>query len=494
MNTIIYIRKSTDVEDKQVYSLEAQERVLLELAEKLNLKITKVYKESKSAKSSGREVFNEMIKEVKKNKIEKILVWKSDRLARNFIDGGLIIDLLQNGLIKEIITPERVYLQKDPPYLLSMEFSVSNQFVRDLSINVKRGNQEKLKQGGWPHNAPFGYKNNLLKKDLILDKEKSIYIKRIFELYASGTESINSISKKVFNEGLKTANEKQMPKSTIARVLKNPFYYGMMFSGGKLYKGNHETLITRDLFNEVQKVFEKETRPKFKKHNFVYSGVFECAGCGAFVTAEKQKEIYIYYHCTGGKRECEHKKNFTREEIIDKYILEKFKEFKLKEDILEIMYLASLEKLKLKDNYNEKVISNIESKINIAEKQESKLLNVFLADNIDKKTYDKKTLEIKNTIVDLKNELEKAKNSSNSKFTFELAKKHLETFMALKKGFNFMENKKKNKMLKKVLSNSKLEKSKNSTNLILQWKSPFNTIINPPKTLNRTSLQGCFFI
>ena len=73
MKTIIYIRKSTDTEDRQVYSLEAQERVLLDLAEKNNLNIFKIYKESRSAKAPGRKEFNQMIKDIKKYNIDNIL-------------------------------------------------------------------------------------------------------------------------------------------------------------------------------------------------------------------------------------------------------------------------------------------------------------------------------------------------------------------------------------------------------------------------------------
>ena len=95
MKYIAYYRKSTEAEDRQLLSLDSQEREALSLAEKHNLTITKTFKESMSAKSSGRPLFNEMMKMIQSGKADGIICWKLDRLARNFIDGGLIIDLLQ---------------------------------------------------------------------------------------------------------------------------------------------------------------------------------------------------------------------------------------------------------------------------------------------------------------------------------------------------------------------------------------------------------------
>jgi len=89
-------------------------------------------------------------------KADAILCWKLDRLARNFIDGGLVMDLLQRGVIKEIRTYEAVHLPNETSFILAMQFGMANQYSRDLSVNVKRGNREKLSRGEWPNHAPFG--------------------------------------------------------------------------------------------------------------------------------------------------------------------------------------------------------------------------------------------------------------------------------------------------------------------------------------------------
>ena len=128
MNYVIYCRKSTDTEDKQVLSIDAQERELLELAKKENLTVVTIFKESRSAKDLGRPVFAEMIEFLRKGKAQGIITWKIDRLARNLVDGGTVIDLLQRSVIGVIRTHDRTCLPSDNVLMLAVEFGMANQY------------------------------------------------------------------------------------------------------------------------------------------------------------------------------------------------------------------------------------------------------------------------------------------------------------------------------------------------------------------------------
>ena len=147
MKYILYCRKSTDTEDKQVQSLDSQEHELVDMAKKHNLLVVKILKESMSAMSAGRPIFEQMMKMIDTGKADAILCWKLDRLARNFVDGGKIIDNLQKSVIKEIRTYEAIHLPSDNVLLLAVQLGMANQYIRDLSVNVKRGNREKLARG-----------------------------------------------------------------------------------------------------------------------------------------------------------------------------------------------------------------------------------------------------------------------------------------------------------------------------------------------------------
>jgi len=143
----IYCRKSSESEDRQVLSLESQLNELKSLAERLNLSVVDVFTEAQSAKSPGRPLFNEMLKRINHKQAEGIICWKLDRLARNPIDGGQIIWMLQKGIIKHIQTFDRSYAPEDNVLLMSVEFGMANQYILDLSKNVKRGLKTKAEKG-----------------------------------------------------------------------------------------------------------------------------------------------------------------------------------------------------------------------------------------------------------------------------------------------------------------------------------------------------------
>ena len=99
----LYTRKSTDVEDKQVMSIEAQVTELRALAIKEGLSVVEEFVEKQSAKAPGRPVFNEMLSRVEKGEAQGIICWKLDRLARNPVDGGQISWFLQRGIIQHVL-------------------------------------------------------------------------------------------------------------------------------------------------------------------------------------------------------------------------------------------------------------------------------------------------------------------------------------------------------------------------------------------------------
>lgn len=156
----IYIRKSTDEPDRQVQSVESQHSVLLQLAQNLNLNVIHTFIERKSAKAPGRPEFGEMMQKIRAGNAKGILTWKLDRLARNPVDAGTVQWLLQQEDLRSIRTPEREYLPKDNALLTSVEFGMSNQYVRDLSDNVKRGLMDKARKGWRPGTPPRGYLNS----------------------------------------------------------------------------------------------------------------------------------------------------------------------------------------------------------------------------------------------------------------------------------------------------------------------------------------------
>ena len=238
MRYIIYCRKSTDTEDKQVQSLESQEHELITLAKAQNLEVVEILKESMSAKLEGRPVFKKLLAMITNGKADGIICWKLDRLARNMVEGGRVMDLLGKGVIQEIKTFESTHYPNDNVLMLAVHFGMANQYSRDLSTNVKRGNRAKLEKGDWPNQAPFGYLNNRATKTIVVDKKMAKYVLRTAELYATGTNTIKQIVDILYQEGLRTRGGGKAQKNHVHRILTNRFYCGLMERDGKIYQNS----------------------------------------------------------------------------------------------------------------------------------------------------------------------------------------------------------------------------------------------------------------
>ena len=479
MNYILYCRKSTDTEDKQIHSLDSQENELREVAKKNNLNIVKVFKESMSAKESGRPIFNEMMDIIEKGKADGILCWKLDRLARNFIDGGKIIDLLQKSIIKEIRTYTSTHLPNDNVLLLAVNFGMANQYIRDLSENVKRGNRAKLEKGGWPNYAPVGYLNNKADKTIKVDEKRKHHVQKAFNLYATGGYSLGEIKDTLYKDGFKTRRGKKYSKSSIHRMLQNSFYCGLMEKYGKTYKGNHEPLISFSKFEKVKEVLNKgKSRSKKKKHFYSARGFLTCANCGCMLTAVTKKG-YIYYYCTNGKGNCEAHKHYLRKEKIDNLLSGVFEKLKFDDEVIEIFGEAYKEKYENKRNETESLIKPLNNELNSLLEKELRLTDGYTSGKIREEIYDLKLEEINNERERTKAKIKEIReNKEKPRATFEQVKKFLLSASKAGEHYRMLEKQEQRQMLENILLNASI---KNEKVAYYKLKSPYKEIAQTPK-------------
>ncbi len=224
----LYARKSSEAEDRQVASIDSQINELTKIARRDNLEIVAILSESQSAKAPGRPVFNKMIDRIHKGEAQGIICWKLDRLARNPVDGGSINWMLQQGIIKHIKTYERSYYPTDNVLMMSVEFGMANQFIRDLSQNTKRGLRAKAERGWYPTFATLGYMHNPLKrkgeKEIIKDPERFDLVRKMFDLMLTGNYTPPKILEIATNEwGLRSRfGKKNCPKHYLPNLCR-PF-------------------------------------------------------------------------------------------------------------------------------------------------------------------------------------------------------------------------------------------------------------------------------
>ena len=262
----IYTRKSTDDKDRQVRSISDQLSELKDLALKEQLEVVDVFVEKQTAKIPGRPVFNEMMSRMEAGEASGILAWHPDRLARNSIDGGRIIYLVDTGKITTLKFPT-FWFDPTPQgkFMLSIAFGQSKYYVDNLSENIKRGIRQKLRNGIWPAWAPLGYVNDKNARCIAVDKEKAKYIKRAFEMYSTGEYPLAQIRKIINSLGLVGKKGKMLSVSNYQYMLKNKIYYGMIEYNGELYDEKHEPIVTKKLFDSVQEVMANKSKPKSPK-------------------------------------------------------------------------------------------------------------------------------------------------------------------------------------------------------------------------------------
>lgn len=474
MKYLIYCRKSTDTEDKQTQSLESQETEMRRLAEGHNLHVVGVLTESMSAKAEGRPVFNEMLNTIARGEADGIICWKLDRLARNMLDGGKIIDLLQRSVIKEIRTIESIHLPTDNVFMMAIHFSSANQYVRDLSVNVKRGNRTKLERGEWPNHAPIGYLNK--DKKIVVDPKRAKYIVRIFELYASGSYSCTDITEIIYNEGFRQRSGTKVYRSNIERIIKSKFYLGLMERDGKIYEGKHTPLISQKLFDTAQDVASNRSRPRPQRLFFPLRGFLSCESCGCAFTASLKKGHH-YYYCTNGRKKCTEHKSYLRENYLYEEVAKKLESLAFDEEEIELMYESAKEKSSNDTAYLQEALDTLNLSLQSLTEKESRLLDTFLAEQISKDLYDKKILDLQNEKTSLKKQIKDLKLKQPAS-TLEPIKNVFIQANKSRKEFLEADDQGKRIVLEKLLWNLSI-KEKNI--LTVKYKSPFEVIAKSPK-------------
>jgi len=336
MKYVLYSRKSTESEERQVLSIDSQIKEMLLLAEKEGLDVVEIKRESHSAKETGqRPIFNEIIDEIRQGKYNGILTWAPDRISRNAGDLGKIVDLMDAKLLVEIRTyGQRFSNSPSEKFLLMILGSQAKLENDNRGVNVKRGLRTRCEMGLWAGTAPLGYLNQGLmdkKCQVIIDSLRAPVIKKMFEKVAhehySGRKIYNWLK---FELNFHTRGNKPLTLSGVYRLLQNPFYYGVFErprESGNWYQGKHQPIITKELFDQVQAQLKRDNIQRENKE-FSFTKLFTCGYCQSGITAEeKWKPLkdgtsahYIYYGCTRSRdRNCKNK-YIREEELIDELL------------------------------------------------------------------------------------------------------------------------------------------------------------------------------
>ncbi len=272
-------------------------------------------------------MLQEMLKRVKEDKsINSVVVHKIDRLARNLKDHVEITATLQKAKVGLVSVVENIEDTASGKLVEGIHAIVAEFYSSNLAAEVQKGMLEKVKQGGWPHQAPLGYKNvregtrNIAM--VVPDSVAAPHVKEAFKLYATGDFSLDHIQDFLFDRGItnKKNSKKTLAHVTVSNMLTNPFYTGVVRYKGIEYPGKHEPLISRQLFQKVKSIYEVRNHGvavRTRKNNHYLKGTLYCADCGSLFSIDTAKGKYTYFFCLGIKRGrgCTHTKHVAAADI-----------------------------------------------------------------------------------------------------------------------------------------------------------------------------------
>ncbi len=414
--TAIYARKSTESDDRQVQSLDAQLHWALTRCAELGLSEPIIVKEARSAKMPGRPEFDRLMARVQAGEVDTIVAWKADRLSRNARDAGTVLWALESRRLKQIVTSDRIYTaDADIEFVFGIELGLSAKYSKDLSKNVRRGIAEKLRRGEWSWKAPLGYKNVRETADhssIAVDEPMARYVRQLFALAASGTYSVGRLTKLARDEwklrvpvGRSKTETKALTRSGIHNILRNRFYVGVMAVKGEVYQGSHPPLVSKEQFDRVRAVLagRRLVSERPQRQRFKLSALMTCGSCGrrmsGFVKTKPSGKRYVYYVCSKHlQRECPQPLVAEAKVYPELYRILSCIALSPAEYATALEIAEQVETAELADI--EQLVGRAAAATSDADTRYSRLLDLLLAEKISETEYDRKRRELESARIE----------------------------------------------------------------------------------------------
>ena len=293
-----YIRVSTQKQGVRGVSLVEQRDAIARYAQREGAAISAWFEERETAAKRGRRVFADMLRRLRANEADGVIIHKIDRSARNLKDWADLGELIDSGIQVLVATESFDLASRGGRLSADIQAVVAADYIRNLREETKKGFYGRLKQGLYPLPAPIGYLDAGGGNPKALDPERAPLIKRAFELYADGNHSLRSLRSELAALGLRSRGGRPLSLNGLSVVLNNPFYAGLIriHTTGETFEGIHEVIVEMDLFETVQRRLRGKTIQRTEYADLLFRKMIMCANCGRKLVGECQKGRF-YYRC-----------------------------------------------------------------------------------------------------------------------------------------------------------------------------------------------------
>ena len=413
---VILARVSSNSQEEEGYSLDAQQKLLRNYCADQQYIIVKEFRVSETAaKNEQRTIFREMMTYLSTGSASHLVVEKTDRLTRNFRDAIVVDDWLEANPQRRLhMVKESLIIHKNSRsserMMWNIFLSLAKGRVDNLREEAMKGWSEKLAQGWRPSAPPIGYKTAIEngKKIHVVDEETAPLVERAFRLYLELDQNIKSVTKEITESGLSSRRGRPLSKTAIHKMLREPFYGGIIRFNGSNYPGAHEPLITRKLFKAVQNKLDGGYHEHRRTHNPLFKGELRCDACGGIVTWQLQKGRY-YGACQRHNDACK-KRKMIREDQLEDRVLTHIDELDSSHTnsrlLRRLVDLFEARRQPYIGNHRETVMRAIRQRIRRAEQMEDNLYEDKLAGVIDNQKYTQKLKELQDELTVLRSRLE----------------------------------------------------------------------------------------